>query len=219
MNANSESVQRQTTQGAMLTLLGFALFAPGTNAADRTEGAAPHAGHLLSAVAVQCELVFRPDSIRVYLFDREMKPFAARDVVGSISMKDHRSPKQIRYDLFPESTRTADANCLVAPANLYSFVDATVQCSMVLRGAPQQAGLVHAKTTIRLTPSTTSWLLGRQRICPVSRNALSVANATGRCRVNNMVVLLCCQECAATFEQDPKRYLARLVNETQLPRD
>lgn len=181
--------------------------------ADQTKSVfGSHGGHIHKVNNALCEVVFRPRSIRVYLYDGDGKPISARQCRGTITLRVDRKPKSFRYDLYPESTRDAAENSLYLPINLSHIKNGKVSTSFSIVGVPGTAVSALAfSQPFSLTPSVEELAIARQKICLVSGKPLGSMGQPIKTTANGQTVYVCCAGCKKPLQANPKKYLAKLT--------
>lgn len=185
--------------------------------ADHQQGAAaaktqhgPHGGELAYAAATWHEVVFRPDGVRVFLYDGKGQPVDVSRIGGQITMTVDGNPKPYTYPLRPDTTRGAAINTLHLALDLSKVPDGRMQTEFSISGIPSQSQPARFAQKFYITRSAAEVAIAQQRICPVSGNALGSMGAPPAVRIGDRDVYVCCADCTNALKADPQKYLAKL---------
>ena len=185
---------------------------------QRIPATGPYGGRIQTVDDLKCEVVFRPRHIRVYLYDLKGKPVSARRCRGTVSLQVDGRAKRFRFDLYPESTRGADDNCLFLAVDLSRIKNGTMQSSFSIVGVTQTSATVLAfSQSFQLTPTLEAQAIARQQICLVSGKTLGSMGQPIKTTVNGRAVYVCCVGCKRPLLANPAKYLARLKNPARRP--
>ena len=179
----------------------------GTATAKTQHG--PHGGELAYAAATWHEVVFRPDGVRVFLYDGKGQPVDASPVTGEITMTVDGHPKPYTYALRPDTTPGAAVNTLHLALNLSKVPDDRMRTEFSISGIPGQSQPARFAQKFRITRSAEEVAIAQQKVCPVSGKALGSMGAPPVVRIGDSDVYVCCAGCTNTLKADPQKYLAR----------
>lgn len=171
----------------------------------------PHGGELAYAAATWHEVVFRPDGVRVYLYDAKGQAVDVSRVAGQITLTVDGNPKPYAYDLRPDATRGAATNSLHLALDLSKIPDGRMQTAFSISGIPGQPQPAQFAQKFHLTRSAAEVAIAQQKICPVSGKALGSMGAPPAVRIGDRDVYVCCAGCTNALKADPQKYLAKLA--------
>lgn len=172
----------------------------------------PHGGELAYAAATWHEVVFRPNDIRVFLYDGQGQAVDVTRIAGQITMTVDGNPKPYTYSLRPDTTRGAAVNALHLSLDLTKVPDGRMQTEFSVTGIPGQAEPASFRQTFRMTRTAEELAIARQKICPVSGKSLGSMGTPAKLRVGEHDVYVCCAGCTDAVKADPQKYLARLTS-------
>ena len=171
----------------------------------------PHGGEVSRAGNQWCEVVFKPQNIRVYIYDSKGQSVSAKGVRGSVTMKVDRNPKQYRFDLYPEGTKDAEQNSLYLAVDLSKIPDGKMSTTFSFEGLPGNGRRSPTFVQVfHLTRNAEEQAIAAQQICPVSGKKLGSMGRSIKVSVQGRDVYVCCQGCVNTLKRSPEKYLARL---------
>lgn len=170
----------------------------------------PHGGELAYAAATWHEVVFRPDGVRVFLYDAQGQPVDVARLAGQITLTVDGNPKPYTYPLRPEATRGAAINVLHLALDLSKVPDGRMQTVFAISGIPGQQQAQFGQK-FHITRSQEEQAIAQQKICPVSGKALGSMGAPPAVRIGDRDVYVCCAGCTSTLKADPQKYLAKLA--------
>jgi YHS domain-containing protein len=176
------------------------------------------------------EVVYRPQEIRVYLYEASMRPLKARGVQGRATMK-----VQGRGQVF---VRTLGHVALPAGSREQDYLSAKVDLSHVRDGSitvrfdlsdlpdPKQSQLTFTQefalskiplkvTLVALTKADQPGI-ARQKVCPVTGAALGSQGTPVKVLIGDhpedgaRPVYLCCKGCLEKTENNPELYLQKV---------
>lgn len=171
----------------------------------------PHGGELAYAAATWHEVVFRPDGVRVFLFDAKGQPVDVSRMAGQVTMTVDGSPKPYTYPLRPDATQGAATNTLHVALDLSKVPDGRMQTTFVISGVPGQQQQAQFAQKFHITRSGAELAIAQQKICPVSGKALGSMGAPPAVRIGDRDVYVCCAGCTNTLKAAPQKYLAKLA--------
>jgi len=180
----------------------------GTAAAKTQYG--PHGGELSYASTTWHEVVFKPDGVRVFLFDAQGQPIDVSRLAGQITMTVDGNPKPYAYPLRPDTTRGAATNVLHLALDLSKVPDGRMQTAFAISGIPGQQPAEFAQK-FQITRSAAEVAIAQQKICPVSGKPLGSMGAPPAVRIGDRDVYVCCAGCTDRLKADPQKYLAKLT--------
>ncbi|MFZ1933969.1 MAG: hypothetical protein WCB27_19165 [Thermoguttaceae bacterium] len=183
----------------------------------------PHGGEYLQTEAVQYEVVYMPLQTRIYLFDKKLKPLSARDVHAqmSLTLPTESNPRQIpfRYAAMPPGATEQDF--VFAVFDLRQLQDHETPITFEFSGLPDRHHPIASFTPLfsseRIRPFVARVLpipadrdgVMRQRVCPVSGQALGARGPIVKLYLGDFPLYLSGEDCIAAVQQSPERYLPR----------
>jgi len=180
----------------------------GTAAAKTQYG--PHGGVLSYASTTWHEVVFKPDGVRVFLYDAKGQSIDVSRLTGQITMTVDGNPKPYTYPLRPDATRGAATNVLHLALDLAKVPDSRMQTAFTISGIPGQPSAQFAQK-FHITRSPAEVAIAQQKICPVSGKALGSMGAPPAVRIGDRDVYVCCAGCTNALKANPQKYLAKLT--------
>ena len=177
----------------------------GTAAAKTQYG--PHGGELSYASTTWHEVVFKPDGVRVFLYDAKGQSIDVSRLTGQITMTVDGNPKPYTYPLRPDATRGAATNVLHLALDLAKVPDGRMQTTFAISGIPGQSSAQFAQK-FHITRSAAEVAIAQQKICPVSGKPLGSMGAPPAVRIGDRDVYVCCAGCTNALKADPQKYLA-----------
>lgn len=182
-----------------------------------TSQVGPHGGTTHSADGSWAEVVFRPTSVRVYLYDAKGQPLSSNGLRGSIAMKVKGNPRVYRYGLLPEAGRSAPTNSMALAVDLSKIPDDAMQVTFDVYGLPGARRASRFEVGFRVTHTEDELAIARQKLCPVSGKKLGSMGRPIKSIVNGKPVFVCCQGCTNALKSAPTKYLAKLASFTPKP--
>ena len=170
----------------------------------------PHGGELAYAAATWHEVVFRPDGVRIFLYDAKGQPVDAARIAGQITLKVDGNPKPYTYALRPDTARGAETNALTLALDLSKIPDGRMQTEFSISGIPGQSQPAQFAQRFHVTRTADELAIAQQKICPVSGKALGSMGAPPKVRIGERDVFVCCAGCTSRLKADPETYLAKL---------
>jgi len=170
----------------------------------------PHGGELSYASATWHEVVFKPDGVRVFLYDTKGQPVNVSRLNAQITMRVDGNPKDFSYPLRPDATPGATANALHIAVDLSKISDHRMQTEFAISGIPGQQPAQFAQK-FHITRSAAELAIAQQKICPVSGKPLGSMGAPPAVRIGDRDVYVCCAGCTNRLKADPQKYLAKLT--------
>ncbi|MBL6706552.1 MAG: hypothetical protein ISQ06_10590 [Planctomycetaceae bacterium] len=180
----------------------------GTAAAKTQYG--PHGGELSYASTTWHEVVFKPDGVRVFLYDAKGQSIDVSRLTGQITMTVDGNPKPYTYPLRPDATRGAATNILHLALDLAKVPDGRMQTTFAISGIPGQPSAQFGQK-FHITRSAAEVAVAQQKICPVSGKPLGSMGAPPAVRIGDRDVYVCCAGCTNALKADPQKYLAKLT--------
>lgn len=184
----------------------------------RTTQAGPHGGTTHAVGDSWAEVVFRPTSVRVFLYDAKGQPLSTQAIRGNVSMKVKGNPRVYRYGLLPEAGRSAPGNSMALSVDLSKIPNDAMQVAFDLYGLPGARRVSKFEVGFRVTRTADEVAIARQQLCPVSGKKLGSMGRPIKTVVDGKPVFVCCQGCTNALKTNPKKYLARLASATPAPR-
>lgn len=181
----------------------------GTAAAKTQYG--PHGGELAYAATIWHEVVFKSDSVRVFLYNAQGQPVDVARLTGQITMTVDGNAKPYTYPLRPDATRGAATNVLHLALDLSKVPDGRMKTAFTISGLPGQQQAAHFTQRFHITRSAAEVAIATQKICPVSGKALGSMGAPPAVRIGDRDVYVCCAGCTNTLKANPQKYLAKLA--------
>tara|TARA_R110002072_G_scaffold282552_1_gene445528 strand:- start:27147 stop:28232 length:1086 start_codon:yes stop_codon:yes gene_type:complete len=179
------------------------------SAAEKTQ-LGPHGGELAYVATTWHEVVFRPDGVRVFLYDAKGQPIDTSRLAGQITMTVDGNPKPYTYPLRPDATREAATNALHLALDLSKVPDGRMQTAFAISGIPGQQPAEFAQK-FQITRSAAEVAIAQQTICPVSGKPLGSMGAPPAVHIGDREVYVCCAGCTDRLKADPQKYLAKLI--------
>jgi YHS domain-containing protein len=170
----------------------------------------PHGGELSYASTTWHEVVFKPDGVRVFLYDAKGQPVNVSRLNAQITMRVDGNPKPYTYPMSPDTTRDAAANALHLAVDLSKIPDHRMETEFSISGIPGQQPAQFAQK-FHITRSAAEVAIAQQKICPVSGKPLGSMGAPPAVRIGDRDVYVCCAGCTNRLKADPAKYLAKLT--------
>ncbi len=177
----------------------------------------PHGGTVHSANGSWAEVVFRPDGVRVFLFDAQGRAISSKGIQGRVGMTVKGNSRVYRYALLPAAGRSAAPNTLSLSVDLSKIPDDAMQVSFDLSGLPGSRTAAKFQVGFQITRTADEVAIARQQLCPVSGKKLGSMGRPIKSIVNGKPVYVCCQGCTNALKANPKKYLAKLASFTPTP--
>lgn len=171
----------------------------------------PHGGELAYSGATWHEVVFRPDGVRVFLYDGNGQPVDVSRIAGQITMTVDGNPKPYTYPLRPDTDRGAANNTLHLALDLSKVPDGRMRTEFSISGLPGQSQPAQFAQKFHITRSAAEVAIAQQKICPVTGKALGSMGASPAVRIGDRDVYVCCAGCTNALKADPAKYLAKLA--------
>lgn len=171
----------------------------------------PHGGELAYSGATWHEVVFRPDGVRVFLYDGNGQPVDVSHIAGQITMTVDGNPKPYTYPLRPDTDRGAANNTLHLALDLSKVPDGRMRTEFSISGLPGQSQPAQFAQKFHITRSAAEVAIAQQKICPVTGKALGSMGAPPAVRIGDRDVYVCCAGCTNALKADPAKYLAKLA--------
>lgn len=172
----------------------------------------PHGGELAYAATTWHEVVFRPDGVRVFLYDAKGQSVDVVRMAGQVTLSVDGNPKPYTYPLRPDATPGAAINALHLALDLSKVPDGRMQTEFSITGVPGQQQQAKFGQKFHITRSEVERAIAQQKICPVSGKALGSMGAPSNVRIGDRDVFVCCADCTSTLKADPQKYLAKLTH-------
>lgn len=169
----------------------------------------PHGGELAYAATTWHEVVFRPDGVRVFLYDGKGQPVDVARMAGQVTLSVDGNPKPYTYPLRPDATPGAAINALHLALDLSKVPDGRMQTDFAITGVPGQQQAQFGQK-FQITRSEVELAIAQQKICPVSGKQLGSMGAPSNVRIGDRDVFVCCAGCTNALKADPQKYLAKL---------
>jgi YHS domain-containing protein len=188
---------------------------------------APHGGQVTKTALYCVEVVYRPQEIRVYLYEASLRPLTARGLQGRATMKVQGQKqlfvRTLGHVVPPAGSREQDY--LAAQVNLSRVRDGSMAVTFELSGLPhpqepqaiftQQFALSKVPLQVTLASLTKADQPGiaRQKVCPVTGTELGAHGAPVKVLIGDQTeggarpVYLCCKGCLTKVQKDPGLYL------------
>lgn len=171
----------------------------------------PHGGELSYASTTWHEVVFKPDGVRIFLFDAKGQPVDVSRLAGQITMTVDGNPKPYTYPLRPDAALGAATNVLHLTLDLSKVPDGRMQTAFSISGIPGQTQPAQFTQKFHITRSAAEVAIAQQKICPVSGKTLGTMGAPPAVRIGDRDIYVCCASCTNTLKADPQKYLAKLT--------
>jgi hypothetical protein len=190
--------------------------ASGVSIVDRP----PHGGQVSKDLLYYFEVVYEPQITHVYIYGPSEEPLPAQAVRGQVVMKPHYLDKSFPCALrFAPPAAGEEANQMVAAVNVRGVPDgemtATFQLdNLFLKPQPQSTftqTFVLAKPPPQVIVAVLTEAdrpeMERQQVCPVTGARLSIMSHPVKVLLDGQPVYLCCENCIAKVQQNPRAYL------------
>jgi hypothetical protein len=182
----------------------------------------PHGGEYLVTQTSYYEVVYMPLQTRIYLFDKKMKPLSARDVhvQMSLTLPDESSPRRIPFQYVTLPAGTAEQDYVVAALDIRKIEHET-PITIEFSGLPDRqhptalftplfspANVRPYVARVLLTQADSD-AIARQRVCPVSGQALSPNGRIVKLYIADRPLYVSGEDCVSAVEKSPEKYLWR----------
>jgi hypothetical protein len=197
---------------------------------DYYHGAAPplphatltlHGGQYLTTESNQYELVFMPLQMRIYAYDKLLKPESARDlhVQMSLQMPGDSKVRRIAFQYFAMPPAAAQQDYIVAVFDVSELKDKETPITIEFADLPDHhhptASFTPVFTRDRIRPYVARILatkadtdaVMRQRVCPVSGDALGSRGPIVKLLIGEYPLYVCCEDCIAAVRESPEKFL------------
>ena len=181
----------------------------------------PHGGEYLVTDTNQYEVVYMPLQVRIYLFDDKRKPLSARDVHAQMSLKlpSENTVRQVPFQYVGTPPGSAEQDFVVAVFDFRQLKDQETAVTFKFSG---RADKHHP--TMEFSPMVSSSKIRpyvarvlvteadregvmRQRVCPVSGQALGSQGPIVKLYIADYPLYVCDEDCLAAVREKPARYL------------
>jgi hypothetical protein len=181
----------------------------------------PHGGQYLATESNHYEVVYMPLQTRIYLYDDKMKPLSAHDlhVEMSLELPTETSPRHFAMQYVAMPAGSPEQDYVVASIDLRVLQDKETPITLAFSGLPDRKHPTRTFTPIyakaRLRPYVSRVLpteadragVMRQRVCPVSGEALGTRGPIVKVYIADFPLYLCSEQCIETVRQSPEHFL------------
>ncbi|MGA2032330.1 MAG: hypothetical protein ABSG68_08755 [Thermoguttaceae bacterium] len=181
----------------------------------------PHGGQFLTTADNRYELVFMPLQTRIYVYDKEAKPLAARDVRVQMSLQlpGETASRRIPLVFVAVPPEMAEQDYVMAVFDVGQLRDAETPITLEFSNLPDRrhptASFAPIFTRGKIRPYVAQVALAeadrgkvaRQAICPVSGHPLGSNGQVVKLLIGEYPLYLCSEKCIAAVKQAPERYV------------
>jgi len=178
-----------------------------------------HGGQYLATEWNFYEVVFMPLQMRIYVYDKTMKPQTAEDVhvTMSLQLPDERKTRTIPFHHVALPKGSLDQDYVVAVFDAKLLKDKETPITFEFSGLPDRHRTtasftpLFSRATVRpyvarvlATKADTDAVL-HQRVCPVCGNLLGVRSPVVKLMIGDRSAFVCCPKCLDDFRESPER--------------
>lgn len=199
-----------------LTALLLLVFGFATNGAERPTSpnarsatTGPHGGQLHRLGDLQCEVVFIPQSVEVYVYDRDGHAVDVRQARGRITFGFQDDPRSYRHDLYPSAGPGNSTDGLYLAIDLSKIPDRHPTIDIALHGLRRLP--VTFAASLRRKQMSAQVAIREQKICPISGKPLGSMGQPLKVRIRDRDVYLCCASCSNQLAANPEVHFAKLT--------
>jgi len=183
-----------------------------------------HGGQVTQTASYCLEVVYRPQEIRVYLYESSMRPVTARGVQGRVAMKAQGQQRIVRLPLryVAPAAGSREQDYLAAKVDVSRVRDGSMTVTFELADLPhpkepqasftQEFALSEIPLKVTLAALTRADQAGiaRQKVCPVTGTELGGHGTPVKVLIGDRPVYLCCKGCLEKVQKDPELYLRKV---------
>ena len=187
---------------------------------DHTGHNGHHGGQMSNTVNYCFEVVYRPQEMRIYLYDHDQKHLSMRGVSGQATMQIRGSDQVYRLPLqYVAAKGSADHDYLSLSVDVRSIRDGDMKVTFGLENLPsaperaasftQTFALSTNDVIVTVAPLTDADRTGiaRQAVCPVMGKQLGSHGTPIKLMVEDQPMYVCCKSCISRVRKEPRIYL------------